>query len=33
MDEQDGEIKTLGANKDVKNIFSITGLIDALGVE
>jgi anti-sigma B factor antagonist len=33
MSEQDGEIKTLGANKNVKNIFSITGLIDALGVE
>ena len=33
LDDQDGEIKTLNANKDVKNIFNITGLMGALGVE
>ena len=32
-DEQDGEIRTLNVNKDVKNIFNITGLTGALGVE
>lgn len=33
MDEQDGQMKVLNANKDVRNIFEITGLTDALGVE
>lgn len=33
LDEQDGEIRTLNANKNVKNIFNITGLSGALGVE
>ncbi len=33
IDARDGEMKVLNANKDVRNIFDITGLTDALGVE
>ncbi len=33
MEAQNGEMKVLNANADVRNIFDITGLTDALGVE
>ena len=33
MDAQNGEIKVINANPDVRSIFTITGLIGALGVE
>ena len=33
LDDRDGEVKVLNANKDVRNIFDITGLTDPLGVE
>ena len=33
MDAQNGEIKVINANSDVRSIFTMTGLIGALGVE
>jgi len=33
MDAQNGEIKVINANQDVRSIFTMTGLIGALGVE
>lgn len=33
MDAQNGEIRIVNANPDVRNIFKMTGLISVLGVE
>ena len=33
MDSQNGEMKVVNVNPDVKSIFSMTGLINVLGVE
>ena len=33
MDDRDGGMAVVNANRDVRNIFDITGLTEALGVE